>query len=112
MKRFLLIFLLILFLLVLALVGMSVASDQDYPLTAVIGIGRGQYPGEYVTELRIGHTVYVSHDACHKADPGLNQRYPARMHERTIWLLVGSTSCKYRVSDEHPFLGHTPRADK
>ena len=107
MKRFLPIL-----LLIAALLDRSVASDQDYPLKAAIGIGRGQYPGEYVTELRIGHTVYISHDSCHKADPGLNQRYPARMHDRTIWLLVGSTLCKYRVSDEHPYLGHTPRSDK
>jgi hypothetical protein len=100
------------FFLILVLLGSCVASDQDYPLTAVIGIGRGQYPGEYVTELRIGHTVYISHDACHKADPGLNQRHPARMHERTIWVLVGTTSCRYRISDEHPYLGHTPKSDK
>jgi hypothetical protein len=96
-------------LLILVLLGTSAAKDQDYPLTAVAGIGRGEYPGEYVTELRIGHTVYVSHDVCHKADPGLNQRYPARMHDRTIWLLVGPISCKYRVLDEHPFLGHTAK---
>jgi hypothetical protein len=97
------------FLLVLILLGSSFAKDQDYPLVAVLGIGRGQYPGEYVTELRIGRTVYVSHDACHKADPGLNKGYPARIHDQTIWLLVGSISCKYHVSDEHPFLRHSPR---
>jgi hypothetical protein len=101
-----------LFLLILILLGSSVAKDQDYPLTAVLGIGRGKYPGEYVTEIRIGHTVYVSEDACRKADPGLNARYPARMHDRTIWVLVGSVACKYHVSDEHPFLMHTPGPNK
>jgi len=105
-------------LLILLLLGTSVAptnsaaKDRDYPLHAVVGIGRGEYPGEYVTELRIGHTVYVSHDACRKANVGFNQNYPARKDERTIWVLVGSIACKYHVWDEHPFLAHMARADK
>jgi hypothetical protein len=41
-------------------------KDEDYPLTAVMGINRGEYPGQYVTELRIGHTIYVSQDVCRK----------------------------------------------
>jgi len=106
-------------LLILALLGGSVAGllesaiaeNPDYPLTAVIGIGRGQFPGQYVTELRIGHTVYVSHDACRKASPGFNERYPARVADQTVWLLVGSTPCKYHIFDEHPFMAHTPRVD-
>jgi hypothetical protein len=53
----------------------------------VAGIGRGEFPGTYTTELRIERTIYVSPDSC-KAELAWNGRYPARMNSRTIWLLV------------------------
>jgi hypothetical protein len=86
-------------------------KDEDYPLTAVMGINRGEYPGQYVTELRIGHTIYVSQDVCRKAEAQWNTAYPARRAKQDIWVLIGSTACKYRVTDEHPFLAHNPRSN-
>lgn len=95
-------------LAIIALLGTIHAAEKDYPLTAVAGIGRGAYPGTYITEIRIGHTVYVSPDSC-KANVAWNGHYPARMNSHTIWLLVGSRQCKYRVTDEHPYLDHRTR---
>ena len=92
----------------LMLLGTLHAAEKDYPLIAVAGIGRGEYAGTYITELRIGRTVYVSPDSC-KAEVSWNGHYPARMNSRTIWLLVGAHSCKYRVTDEHPYLSHRER---
>lgn len=82
---------------VFLLLGTLNAADKEYPLIAVIGIGRGEYPGTYISELRIGRTVYVSPDSC-KVGVSWNGHYPARMNSRTIWLLVGAHSRKYRVT--------------
>jgi hypothetical protein len=86
------------------------AADKEYPLVAVAGIGRGEFPGTYTTELRIGRTIYVSPDLC-KAELAWNGRYPARMNSRTIWVLVGSRSCKFHVTDEHPYMSHRSRPE-
>ena len=103
----------LLFFALLSAKGFAKDKDQEqFPLTVVMGIGRGKYPGDYVTELRIGRMVYVSLDECHNAHVGMNQHYPARMHDKTIWVRVESVTCKYRVSDEHPFLKHTPGVEK
>jgi hypothetical protein len=91
---------------ILILACISVPKDSDYPLVAVMGINRGEYPGSYVTELKINRTVYVSLDYCRKAEVAWNASYPARMSKQTIWVLVGSQSCKYHVIDEHPYLAH------
>jgi hypothetical protein len=95
-------------LVVLVLLSAAHAAGKEYPLLAVAGIGRGEFPGTYTTELRIGQTIYVSPDSC-KAELAWNARYPARMHSRTIWLLVGSRSCKFHVTDEHPYMSHRQR---
>ena len=87
------------------------AADREYPLVAVAGIGRGEFPGTYTTELRIGRTIYVSPDSC-KAELAWNGRYPARMNSRTIWLLVGSRSCKFHATDEHPYMAHRSRPEE
>src|ERR1700722_3709002 len=104
------------FALILILLGVSFASlvafakDDDYRLTAVMGINRGEYPGEYVTELRIGRTVFVSQDVCRKAEAKWNKAYPARRAKQDIWVLIGSVECRYHVTDEHPFLARGSRA--
>jgi hypothetical protein len=98
-------------LVLLVFLSTANAADKEYPLVAVAGIGRGEFPGTYTTELRIGRTIYVSPDSC-KTELAWNGRYPARMNSRTIWLLVGSRSCKFHVTDEHPYLLHRQRPEE
>jgi hypothetical protein len=98
-------------LVLLVFLSTANSADKEYPLVAVAGIGRGEFPGTYTTELRIGRTIYVSPDSC-KTELAWNGRYPARMNSRTIWLLVGSRSCKFHVTDEHPYLLHRQRPEE
>lgn len=98
-------------LVLLVFLSTANAADKEYPLVAVAGIGRGEFPGTYTTELRIGRTIYVSPDSC-KTELAWNGRYPARMNSRTIWLLVGSRSCKFHVTDEHPYLLHRQKPEE
>ena len=72
--------------------------------TALVGIGRGKTVGSYVWELRIGRTVYVSSDSCPAAQMG--QAYPATVRKETILLQAGNHTCKLRITDSRPWLGH------
>ena len=72
--------------------------------TALVGIGRGKTVGSYVWELKIEGTVYVSYDSCPAAQIG--QAYPATIRKETILLQVGNHTCKVRITDSRPWLGH------
>lgn len=91
--------------ILILLLLLQVLAEDRYPLIGIIGIGRGKYPGDYVTEIRIDHTIYVSADVC-KAQTQQKSRYPARMEKQTVWLRVGTSVCKYHITDEHPYLSH------
>lgn len=91
---------------VLFWLGVATASEKpDFTLKATIGVGKGDFAGSYVTELRIDRTVYLSKDYC--AAAGMFGEYPAQVeNEKIVRLSAGKKICRYRVFDTRPFLRH------
>ena len=88
------------------IIQLILLATLSLPLTATehakLFVGRGATVGTYVTELRIGRTVYTSKDYC--AAAGLSGEYPAKLEKDKITLMVGAKVCRYRVTDSHPYL--------
>ncbi len=90
-------------LIVFLLLAPAWAKDKtDYPLAAHLSLGRGQFIGSYVWEIRINRMIYISPDPCRDAQSG--EWYRARLEKHTIHLLVGTHSCRLRVTDKRPYL--------
>jgi|SRR5215467_3226573 len=88
------------------LLGTTVANDKrEFSVKAVLGVARGEVAGSYVTELRIGRTVYLSLDYCEAA--GMFGEYPAQVEgQKLVRLSAKNKVCKYRIFDTRPFLSH------
>jgi hypothetical protein len=90
---------------VFVLVAASYAQDSTQ---AWVGIAKGdEGVGSYFTEIRIGRTVYVSHDYCEAAGY-VGGPYSARVDTRKniIQLHAGKKLCIYHILDSHPLLKH------